>query len=112
MSKPGKLSSLFLKKKMILSQEKISLGILTSSDMIRSLFNQGNYSSVSFATNSSVYLGFLSSSDQSTCFRVVTCHDPGAGNITPEAFGLAGSMGIMICLGQGSLRSPSASSLI
>ena len=36
------------------------------------------------------------------------CHDPGAGNINPEAFELAGNMKIMICLGQGGLGSLSA----
>ena len=35
----------------------------------------------------------------------MTSHDPCAGNVNPEAFGLAGNRRIMICLGQGGLRS-------
>ena len=42
-----------------------------------------------------------------TCFRIVACHDPGAGNYL-YAFGLVGNMRIMICLGQRGLRSLSA----
>ena len=43
-------------------------------------------------------------------FRVVASHDPDTGDINLEVFGLAGNMKIMICLGQGGLHSPSASS--
>ena len=46
------------------------------------------------------------------CFRVVACHDPGAGIINIEVFGLADNMRIMICLGQRGLRAVSTSSYL
>ena len=54
----------------------------------------------------------LSIKFRQSCFRVVACHNPGAGNINPEAFELVGNMRILICIRQGGLHSLSASSCI